>query len=111
MASDNRPENCRNRLRDEGKPYPRSGCGHCKHGGLLGCPFGDNPPPSKAAKEVTEQQIREINTRLDVQNEVIKTMIYRLQIELGHATADDLINMLEESQNPFEVKDAVLHKE
>lgn len=34
-----RPSNCRNRLRDEGKPYPRSGCNHCKTGGLTGCPF------------------------------------------------------------------------
>ena len=34
-----RPHTCRNRLRDEGKPYPRSGCAHCKTGGLTGCPF------------------------------------------------------------------------
>lgn len=34
-----KPANCRNRLRDEGKPYPRSGCAHCKTGGLTGCPF------------------------------------------------------------------------
>ena len=53
---------------------------------------------------VTKEDIREIHSRLDLQNEVIKTMIYRLQIELGHATADELISMLEDSQNPFEVK-------
>jgi len=34
-----KPANCRNRLRDEGKAYPKSGCGHCKNGGLMGCPF------------------------------------------------------------------------
>lgn len=34
-----RPTDCRNRLRDEGQPYPKSGCGHCKTGGLTGCPF------------------------------------------------------------------------
>lgn len=34
-----RPTNCRMRLRDEGKPYPRSGCQSCERGGLRGCPF------------------------------------------------------------------------
>ena len=38
-ASDIRPANCRNRLRDEMRAYPKSGCGHCKTGGLTGCPF------------------------------------------------------------------------
>jgi len=37
-GSETRPSNCRNRLRDEGKAYPRSGCGHCKTGGMTGCP-------------------------------------------------------------------------
>ena len=27
---ENRPANCRERLKDEGKPHPRSGCNHCK---------------------------------------------------------------------------------
>ena len=36
-SPDERPINCRNRLRDEGKPYPRSGCAVCKTGGLHGC--------------------------------------------------------------------------
>lgn len=39
QEKDNRPTNCRNRLSDEGKPYPRSGCAHCKTGGITGCPF------------------------------------------------------------------------
>lgn len=38
-GGDARPANCRNRQRDEGKPYPRSGCDHCRDGGLRGCPF------------------------------------------------------------------------
>lgn len=38
-STENRPESCRNRLRDEGKAYPKSGCGHCKTGGMTGCPF------------------------------------------------------------------------
>ena len=38
-CSSTRPHNCRNRLRDEGSAYPRSGCAHCKTGGLTGCPF------------------------------------------------------------------------
>lgn len=39
---ESKPTNCRNRLRDEGKPYPKSGCAYCGHGGLIGCPF-ENP--------------------------------------------------------------------
>lgn len=34
-----RPANCRNQLRDDGKPYPRSGCAVCKDGGMRGCPY------------------------------------------------------------------------
>lgn len=34
-----RPSDCRNALRDAGKPYPRSGCAVCKDGGLRGCPY------------------------------------------------------------------------
>jgi hypothetical protein len=30
---------CRNRLRNEGKPYPKSGCAHCGNGGMAGCPY------------------------------------------------------------------------
>lgn len=37
-----RPNNCRNVLRDEGKPYPKSGCDSCKTGGLTGCPYENN---------------------------------------------------------------------
>ncbi len=36
---DNRPANCRNRLRDEGKAYPKSGCQVCRAGGMTGCPY------------------------------------------------------------------------
>lgn len=36
--SDLRPTKCRNRLRDEGKAYPKSGCAVCKTGGITGCP-------------------------------------------------------------------------
>ena len=38
-VEDRRPASCRNRMRDAGKPYPRSGCNHCGDGGLMGCPF------------------------------------------------------------------------
>ena len=33
-----RPMNCRNRLRDEGRAHPKSGCDSCGDGGLRGCP-------------------------------------------------------------------------
>lgn len=32
------PENCRERLRLEGKAYPKSGCASCGTGGMTGCP-------------------------------------------------------------------------
>lgn len=41
--SEQRPKNCRNQLRDDGKPYPKSGCDVCKTGGLTGCPYGYTP--------------------------------------------------------------------
>lgn len=41
---DKRPANCRNRQRDEGKAYPRSGCESCKNGGLMGCPHEKKEP-------------------------------------------------------------------
>lgn len=34
-----RPDNCRNALRDAGKMHPRSGCDVCGNGGLMGCPY------------------------------------------------------------------------
>ena len=34
-----RPPLCRNALRDNGQPYPRSGCAVCRNGGLMGCPY------------------------------------------------------------------------
>lgn len=36
---DKRPSSCRERLRAEGKPYPRSGCDVCKTGGMKGRPY------------------------------------------------------------------------
>lgn len=38
-SNDLRPGLCRNRLRDEGSAYPKSGCAVCKDGGLRGCPY------------------------------------------------------------------------
>lgn len=38
MMDDDRPALCRNRLKDEGKPHPRSGCNVCRNGGMMGCP-------------------------------------------------------------------------
>jgi collagenase-like PrtC family protease len=42
-----RPANCRNRLRDEGRAYPKSGCAVCKDGGLRGCPYEGRPSPTE----------------------------------------------------------------
>lgn len=53
--TDNRPMNCRNRQRDLGFPYPKSGCQHCKTGGLLGCPFEKKLQPSQASDGMTKR--------------------------------------------------------
>ena len=39
FGSDTRPQLCRQRLKDEGQAYPKSGCLVCRTGGLFGCPF------------------------------------------------------------------------
>lgn len=59
---------CRNRLRAEGKPYPRSGCAVCKTGGLTGCPYErsghltvPSDPPAMAGEVVTESATTEVN--------------------------------------------------
>jgi hypothetical protein len=44
LLIDQRPVNCRNRLKDEHKPHPRSGCAYCKTGGIRGCPFESRRP-------------------------------------------------------------------
>lgn len=46
MTTENRPKNCRNRLRDEGQIYPKSGCVVCKTGGLTGCPHEHKDYPA-----------------------------------------------------------------
>lgn len=53
MTLDTRPAYCRDRLRDEGKSYPRSGCQACVEGGLRGCPHDhrhETPPPLRAVR-------------------------------------------------------------
>ena len=46
------PSSCRERLRLEGKPYPRSGCLVCKTGGMTGCPY---PIPGADAEALTHE--------------------------------------------------------
>lgn len=41
--SEERPNNCREVLRKQGKPYPKSGCFSCGNGGLSGCPYPQPP--------------------------------------------------------------------
>lgn len=40
---DMRPANCRDRLQDEGKPHPRSGCRVCKDRLFHPCPYDQHP--------------------------------------------------------------------
>lgn len=55
--TDNRPSNCRNRLRDEGKAYPRSGCTVCKDGGLRGCPYEREHEKKSAINQITREDV------------------------------------------------------
>lgn len=61
--------------------------------------------------EIPEDELRKIHSRLDVHKDVIETLISHLCLDIGGETGAELLEMLEESQNPFEVSDAVLHKE
>lgn len=44
LVGKEKPASCRERLRLEGKPYPRSGCDSCHMGGMLGCPYDKQRP-------------------------------------------------------------------
>lgn len=49
-----RPALCRNQLRAEGKPYPRSGCAVCRNGGLVGCPYENRAYHAGQSNPTTE---------------------------------------------------------
>lgn len=56
--------------------------------------------------EITDEQFRQVNSRLDVHKQVIQQLIsHANETYLAHCGVDDLTEMLEESQNPFEVSD------
>ena len=59
-----KPMLCRERLREEGKPYPRSGCSICRTGGLTGCPYratrAQPPQPQREATEADHQAVQAI---------------------------------------------------
>ena len=52
QPEDTRPQLCRNRLRDEGQAYPRSGCAVCRDGGMMGCPHERRPSPPTSGSGV-----------------------------------------------------------
>jgi hypothetical protein len=52
------PANCRNRLRDEGQPYPKSGCAVCHTGGMFGCPYEASGAQSKPPAPLAEAPSR-----------------------------------------------------
>lgn len=58
------PPDCRNRLMAEGKPYPRSGCVHCKLGGLTGCPYENRVHATPAGESGASAQEPEWLTAL-----------------------------------------------
>lgn len=51
------PTNCRNRLKAEGKPHPRSGCVVCKTGGLTGCPYERQTVESSEARAAADDLV------------------------------------------------------
>lgn len=56
QPEDTRPQLCRNRLRDEGQAYPRSGCAVCRDGGMMGCPHERRPNPPTTGSGVKPPQ-------------------------------------------------------
>lgn len=56
-------------------------------------------------KTVTQEDIRAIHSRLDVHKQAIERLARMCSMEIGHAAVDCISEMLEESQNPFEVSD------
>lgn len=72
---DNRPALCRNRLRDEGKHYPRSGCKSCGNGGMMGCPYEKGGLPNNIkidAPEPVAQPVATAAAIADLQNAAYK---------------------------------------
>lgn len=68
---DDRPQTCRNRLRDEGKAYPRSGCDYCKEGGLRGCIYDRRPFPPYGESGVKSSQADRM-ANLEAENERLR---------------------------------------
>lgn len=50
---DNRPKNCRNRLKEEGKAYPKSSCPAC--GATLATGLGECLPSTLAQKDANKR--------------------------------------------------------
>lgn len=59
------PANCRNRLMQEGKAYPKSGCAHCKTGGLTGCPYERNIHSGRLQPAAAGDAVRALLDALD----------------------------------------------
>lgn len=114
---DQRPENCRNKLRDSSKPYPKSGCSHCGNGGIMGCPFekascnrcgvAHHPKncPSKEGKQIVDKEKIGKLRRLFEFNK-IETMEYFRDIfcvvtELPHEVFNNLVCSNSARANPY----------
>lgn len=85
IYTQSKPENCRNRLRDEGKAYPKSGCEYCKTGGLTGCPFDNKksiaPKPNTCCSYWRNDALD--NAAREVPDEFIEFALrkYRLKLD------------------------------
>lgn len=88
QSKDQRPANCRNRLKDEGMSYPRSGCASCGDGGLKGCPHERRPDPPKGGSGVIPPSgtKKPINSERDVWAFVAETYQNRLRDRAELAT-------------------------
>jgi len=62
--SDHRPARCRNRLMDEGKPYPRSGCSACGWTVFSPTPEACRDPKASARDAIRNAALREAAAKI-----------------------------------------------
>lgn len=83
---DNRPTNCRERLREEGKPYPRSSCQGC--GGSIRNGITSNCPGKEADPDAAKTALMDMAKRIGVKVETDASHEYIIRrIEDQHRLA------------------------
>lgn len=88
QPEDTRPQLCRNRLRDEGQAYPRSGCAVCGNGGLMGCPHERRPSPPTTGSGVKPPPQSSAEAMVRVALEMSSRVVAAVEAERDKALAD-----------------------